>query len=94
MTFPLHAPQGSRKITRMRTRIHVPTSAAVGVISAVACLAGVACLAMPAAAAPEGSLVPGESFPDIAMPNAASGELQSIADFRGEKLMLQVFASW
>ncbi|MEZ5327354.1 MAG: hypothetical protein R3F19_20075 [Verrucomicrobiales bacterium] len=40
------------------------------------------------------SLAPGTSFPVIDLPDSQSGELKSIADFRGEKLMLQIFASW
>ena len=36
----------------------------------------------------------GEAFPVIPMPDSAPGELRSIADFRGEKLMLQIFAGW
>lgn len=39
-------------------------------------------------------LSPGKPFPIIAMPDSESGELMSITDFRGEKLMLQIFASW
>jgi hypothetical protein len=36
----------------------------------------------------------GSPFPVIPLPDSRSGELRSIADFRGEKLMLQIFASW
>ena len=36
----------------------------------------------------------GAPFPVIRLPDSQSGELRSIADFRGEKLMLQIFASW
>ena len=35
----------------------------------------------------------GEPFPQIAMPTL-DGELRSIADFRGRKVVLHVFASW
>jgi hypothetical protein len=36
----------------------------------------------------------GKPFPEIPLPTTGDGELQSIADFRGQKLMLHVFASW
>ena len=39
-------------------------------------------------------LSPGNPFPVIPMPSATGGELKSVADFRGEKVMLQIFASW
>ncbi|MGK0188103.1 MAG: hypothetical protein ACI9R3_003895 [Verrucomicrobiales bacterium] len=39
-------------------------------------------------------LSPGIAFPVIRMPDSQTSELKSIADFRGEKLMLQIFASW
>ena len=45
---------------------------------------------VPAAAAIE----VGQPFPDIALPSAADGERMSIADFRGSKVVLHVFASW
>jgi hypothetical protein len=36
----------------------------------------------------------GEPFPDLAFPSAADGTPVSIADFRGHKVVLHVFASW
>ena len=39
-------------------------------------------------------LKPRKAFPEIPLPTTAGGELSSIADFRGQKLMLHVFASW
>jgi hypothetical protein len=36
----------------------------------------------------------GKPFPEIPLPTTAGGELQGVADFRGQKLMLHVFASW
>ena len=39
-------------------------------------------------------LKPGAAFPEIPLPTIAGGEPQSIADFRGQKLVLHVFASW
>ena len=53
-----------------------------------------AILTLLAPASAEFRLAPGESFPVITMPESRTGELMSIADFRGEKLMLQIFASW
>ncbi len=35
----------------------------------------------------------GEPFPDLALPTL-EGSVQSISDFRGQKLILHVFASW
>ena len=40
------------------------------------------------------SLKEGDPFPVISMPDSESGKLASIADFRGQKLMLQIFAGW
>ena len=36
----------------------------------------------------------GQPFPDIVLPNLADGRAGSIAQFRGRKLLLHVFASW
>ena len=36
----------------------------------------------------------GWPFPDIALPSMDDGTPMSIADFRGEKVVLHVFASW
>ncbi len=36
----------------------------------------------------------GKPFPVLALPSAEDGEPMSVADFRGEKLVLHVFASW
>jgi hypothetical protein len=36
----------------------------------------------------------GEPFPDLVLPDAADGRARSIAEFRGEKLILHIFASW
>ena len=36
----------------------------------------------------------GEPFPALAFPSAADGTPVSIADFRGHKVVLHVFASW
>ena len=35
----------------------------------------------------------GEPFPEIVLPTL-DGEMRSIADFRGKKVVLHVFASW
>lgn len=40
------------------------------------------------------SIKAGEPFPAIAFPNAETGELKSINDYRGQKVILQIFASW
>lgn len=36
----------------------------------------------------------GEPFPDIALPSLEDGELTSIDAFRGQKVVLHLFASW
>jgi hypothetical protein len=36
----------------------------------------------------------GEPFPSLAFPSAADGTPVSMADFRGHKVVLHVFASW
>jgi hypothetical protein len=36
----------------------------------------------------------GKAFPDVRLPSMTDGKFMSIADFRGEKLLLHVFASW
>jgi hypothetical protein len=36
----------------------------------------------------------GEPFPEIAFPSADAGRPMSLADFRGKKLLLHIFASW
>jgi len=37
---------------------------------------------------------PGEAFPTIALPSAADGRPVSVAEFRGKKLIVNIFASW
>ena len=39
-------------------------------------------------------LVIGEAFPNISLPSLEEGEPLSISDFRGEKVLLHVWASW
>lgn len=36
----------------------------------------------------------GQPFPDIVLPSLENGGPASIADFRGKKVILHVFASW
>jgi len=36
----------------------------------------------------------GSPFPEIVLPAAEDGRPRSIADFRGRKVILHVFASW
>ena len=46
----------------------------------------------PGANAPRIAL--GEPFPNLVLPSIEDGKPRSIADFRGQKLALHVFASW
>jgi len=41
-----------------------------------------------------GRIEPGEPFPDLLLPAMEDGEPTSIADLRGRKVVLHVFASW
>ena len=62
-------------------------------IPALACLLlGAGLLAAPAATA-SAELKPGQAFPDLVLPSL-DGPERSIADFRGRKIALHVFASW
>jgi hypothetical protein len=36
----------------------------------------------------------GKPFPEIALPSLADGRMTSIADYRGRRVILHVFASW
>ncbi len=52
-------------------------------------------LASPGAMAqPKTPFEVGQPFPEIRLPSLDDGKLVSIADFRGEKVILQIFASW
>jgi hypothetical protein len=37
---------------------------------------------------------PGEAFPTLALPSAADGRPMSVAQLRGKKLIVNIFASW
>jgi hypothetical protein len=37
---------------------------------------------------------PGDAFPTMALPSAVDGRPISLADFRGKKVIVNVFASW
>lgn len=39
-------------------------------------------------------IVEGEPFPEIVLPDMETGGPASIRDFRGQKVVLHVFASW
>ncbi len=45
-------------------------------------------------AAASAGLQEGEAFPTLNLPSLEAGEPLSIADFRGRKIALHVFASW
>ena len=49
-----------------------------------------------AAAAPawSGPFTEGQPFPDLSLPALEDGRPTSLADFRGQKVVLHVFASW
>ncbi len=58
----------------------------------------VAATALAAVVSPVVSAAPrleeGEPFPDLVLPSMTDGRPMSLADFRGRKVILQVFASW
>jgi hypothetical protein len=37
---------------------------------------------------------PGEAFPTLALPSASDGRPVSVTEFRGRKLIVNIFASW
>ena len=43
---------------------------------------------------PASGFVVGTPFPTISLPSLEDGRPMSIADFRGQKVILHVFASW
>lgn len=43
---------------------------------------------------PSTGFVEGQPFPALVLPSAEDGRPVSLADFRGQKLLLHVFASW
>ena len=43
---------------------------------------------------PELNIKVGEPFPPLTLPSLAEGKRKSIADFRGQKVILHIFASW
>ena len=53
---------------------------------------GLIVCAAPATATPP--LEVGQPFPDLVLPALADGQPLSIADYRGKKVVLLVFASW
>jgi len=61
-------------------------------------LIGVVFFASAAVAHPDAGAPPrlevGKSFPDIVLPSMKDGRPMSMRDFRGEKVILHVFASW
>ena len=58
-------------------------------IPAAALIVGAASAQLP----PSGFKV-GKPFPELTLPSAEDGAPMSLADFRGKKVILQVFASW
>ena len=66
----------------MKTRIFVPT------------VAMVMCFASGSANAAPSDLTVGKPFPNLVLPALEGGRAMSIADFRGKKVILHVFASW
>jgi len=51
-------------------------------------------LAMTASAQSAYRIQVGEPFPDLLLPSLDDGKPLSVSNFRGEKVILHVFASW
>ncbi len=49
---------------------------------------------MAASQAPPFHLKVGHAFPELAFPSADNGRPMSIAQYRGKKILLHIFASW
>lgn len=47
-----------------------------------------------AAVAAQGGFETGRHFPNLQLPSLEDGRPRSIADYRGQKLILHIFASW
>ena len=56
-----------------------------------ACAAFVVATVSPVWSAP---FAEGQPFPDLLLPGLEDGRPTSLADFRGQKIVLHVFASW
>lgn len=41
-----------------------------------------------------GRIEPGRSFPELSLPRLEDGTAGSLADYRGRRVLLLVFASW
>ena len=41
-----------------------------------------------------GRIEVGKPFPDLVLPDVATGQPRSVAEYRGHKVVLHVFASW
>ncbi len=72
-----------------------------GAIFLVVLGAGIAVSMDPSAAAqpqrrglPELNIKVGEPFPPLVLPSLEDGKRKSIAEFRGQKVILHIFASW
>lgn len=57
-------------------------------------VAGAAVLLAMATASSASPLVVGQPFPSLELPSLRDGRRASVKDYRGNKLMLHVWASW
>jgi hypothetical protein len=62
--------------------------------SAILCLVLGTTGAVPLGAQTGSALTVGETFPDLVLPSLRDGTPTSLAQFRGQKVILHVFASW
>lgn len=64
------------------------------VIAIAAAVGATLALMVSGAAAQTPRIEEGRPFPDLILPSMADGSPMSLADFRGKKVVLHVFASW
>jgi hypothetical protein len=80
----------------MEDSMSVPRSRSLAAVTLMA--ATVAGYRAPSAAQPSAGVAApiavGQPFPNLVLPDAVDGRARSIAEFRGEKLILHIFASW
>lgn len=68
--------------------MHTKLMSSIGVVATIVWLSALCSAQEP----PE--IEVGEPFPEIVLPSMADGEPMSIRRFRGERVVLHVFASW
>lgn len=71
-----------------------PITPALAVLALLATSPAVSGVSAQSSSSSEIGLKVGQTFPSLALPSLEDGRPRSITEFRGEKLILHVFASW